>query len=283
MRSFLRSYNEELNNADYGNSSDPCGYNSTCDIINFKDLSVQAPALIPTCILAAAIGFYGYHTISKTNVVGSKFYSLTFAMFGIMMSFAGLNDCIMSANGDPSDPAHIFTGIVDVGLTSTIGMTFAFNGLVDVGLITEGVKSFAIWGFSAGLLFGGWFYVFEAQWYMGFFYLYLVVIGVCCGLYCILELVYLIKNRTTQGLYWVGVAGLTGAIGLAAVSMSNFAVWLCMTFGCFFGPEFVWFLLSDAAMWACFKYFMSRVPAQKSKISHQEYMAVPLQELVYHQ
>lgn len=258
-----------------GNTSDPCSSvwgNSTCDRINIDGLEVQSPALLPTCLLAAIIGFYGYSVISKTNVRGSKIYALTFLMFGTMMSDAGFNDCILAVNGTQGDLYHIFFGILDVGLTSSIGLTFAFNGLVDIGLIPETNALFAVLGVLYGCLFAGWYYTFATGWEMGFVYLYVYVIGFSCGIYCITEFIYLIRSGNRKGLYWVVLAGLTGGFGLAAVAYPQLSEWICETLGCHFGGNFVWFLLSDVAMYALFGYFCTRIQSEleKSKLNNDK-------------
>jgi len=245
-----------------------------CNTASIGDFVIESPALIPTCFLAAMIGFSAYSTISKANIAGSKFYSMTFFMFGTMMSIAGINDCLLPLNGDQADFIHQFFMIMDVGLTSTIGMTFGFNGLIDIGVITEGIATFTVWGFLAGLIFGLWFYTIEAMDYQGFMYLYVYVIGFACGLYCICEVIYLVKNRSTKGFVWVFVAGLTGGFGLLCVVDSSISYWFCHTFGCYFGGEFMWFVLSDVAMYANYKYFMSRVLMKATQ--EKGYEAFPL-------
>lgn len=278
------------------NITDPCEnpWNSTCDTATINGFEIQSPELIPTCILAALIGFGAYCSISKTNVRGSKIYALTFFMFGTMMSDAAFNDCILAVHGDMQDLLHIVVGIIDVGLTSSIGLTFAFNGLVDVGLLTEGRCLFGLLGLLYTGLFAAWYYTFTIGWMNGFIYLYAGVIGVSCGIYCITEVIYLIRSKNKQGLIWVGVAGLTGGFGLAAIMVPSLDLYLCHTFGCHFAGNFLWFLLSDVAMYACYRYFMTRVTAQtkaKDQLQHVNvvdsnqyhhpygYMMVPLQEI----
>lgn len=261
----MSSFSHFMSQTIYGNTSDPCtNPNSTCNFITIGSVHVYNPMLFPTCVLAAYIGFSSYLTISKTNMPSSKFYAMTFAMFGMMMSDAFFNDSILSVNGTQSDLLHFVFMIIDVGLTSTIGMTFAFNGLIDVGLISESTTTFTVWGFLSGLLFGLWTYVIQAQYYEGFMYLYVYVIGFSCGLYCILEVYYLIKNRSSRALVWVAASCLTGGFGLASITDQNIAIWFCHNFGCFFGGEFMWFLLSDIAMYCCFRYYMSRVTSNNT-------------------
>jgi hypothetical protein len=54
-----------------------------------------------------------------------------------MMPDAGLTDTILAVHGSPGDWIHVFFGVLDVGLTSSIGLSFTFNALVDWRIINE--------------------------------------------------------------------------------------------------------------------------------------------------
>ena len=62
---------------------------------------------------------------------------------------------------------------------------------------------------------------------------------------------------------WVALAGVAGGVGLAAVAVPSFMVWLCENFGCHFAGMFVWFFLTDVSMWCLYKYWMTRVTDPK--------------------
>ena len=123
-----------------GTPADICT-NSTleqeCNTITVNGLKIQSPALLPTCVGALIIGLYcGYKTYQmKTR--GRLMYAITFAMTGVMMTFAGIYDCILPHWGNPHNNIHNFFGIVDVGLTSSIGLAFFFDALIDAGIIKD--------------------------------------------------------------------------------------------------------------------------------------------------
>jgi hypothetical protein len=60
------------------------------------------------------------------------------------MSDAGWYDCIFSVHGDKTDLWHLFFGVVDVGLTSSIGLTFGFIGMVDIGWLDDNSTGFRV-------------------------------------------------------------------------------------------------------------------------------------------
>jgi len=220
-------------------------------------------------------------SVKLKGVRGSVVYCLTFMMFGTMMPDAAYTDCWLSAN-----PGNIywdyFCAILDVGLTSSIGLSFFFSGLVDVGLLNENIKTYTLMGFSYATIFAAWTWSFYYQNYLdqAFMYLYVYLIGISCGIYCITETIHIISSKSIVGLGWVAVAGAAGAIGLAAIDFPQFDYWLCKNLGCHFAGDFIWFLLSDVAMYCCFKYFMARVDIrrdmyQKNIARLQGYSSVP--------
>jgi hypothetical protein len=100
--------------------------------------------------------------------------------------------------------------------------------------------------------------------------LYLGVISVSCGSYCIIELLYLLKEKTHPGLGnfwirdfcdlcegWLAVGGLAGAVGISALFVviynPNF---FCDYFPNYLNASFWWFILSDVSMVALYKFFM---------------------------
>jgi len=180
------------------------------------------------------------------------------------MSDAALVDSILSAHGNPTDALHIITAVLDVGLTSSIAMSFFWDGLVDVGILSENIKLYIMMGISYVAIFAAWFYTIINQWWDGFLYFYVYLIFFCCGVYCIMELVHLIQTRSATGLVWVFVAGVSGGLGLFAIYDVNWDYWLCDTLGCHFSGDFIWFFLSDVAMWCCYKYYMARADIRKN-------------------
>jgi len=246
----------------FGNSSDPCSNAtySACDSITIGNYDIQSPELIPTCIIAGIIGINGFIQMRKqTNRTGYLSYAFTFLLFGIMMPDAMLTDCLLPHWGNPDDWPHFLIAVLDVGLTSSIGLSFGFLGLIDLGIISENSTGTIVTMVCSYLFFfGAWSYVIQNQMWSAFVILYVYVIGFSCALYCVAELIFLIKSKTTQGLIWIIIGGFAGAIGLGAIYFQGFDYWLCKHFGCYFGGDFLWFVLSDISMYCIYKWFMTR-------------------------
>jgi len=244
------------------NITDICtSYNlsDACQTTVIFGINVLSPEIIPLCILAAIIGYTaGSRILKLQNAPGSLAYAITFFAYGVMMSDAALNDCFMMVNGNTSDLLHLITGVIDAGLTSSIGASFIFLGLIDVGVIGQNSKA----TITAMLLtylaiFIAWIYAIIVQWELSFLILYGGIVAFGGAVYLITESIFLIKRGSTTGLVWVLVAGLSGFIGLVAVMDPTVDIWLCHTFGCHFSGHFVWFVLSDVSVWALYKYYIA--------------------------
>jgi len=74
-----------------------------------------------------------------------------------------------------------------------------------------------------------------------------------------METVHIWRSKSLQGLGWVTLAGIFGGIGLGAIAFPNLDIWLCHHFGCHFAGNFLWFVLTDVAMYCCYKYYMARI------------------------
>jgi len=247
-----------------------------CDIGFVSGVELQAPELIPTCIVAAIIGFTSFNKIRQCkNSLGHGVYSLSFLLFGIMMSDAAFNDCYL-----PNNPVNnlfwaFFFPVLDVGLTSCVGLSFLFNGLVDVGWINEsstGTKATMAVSFIS--LFVAWIWAFINRSYTAFLYLYVYVIAFSCGAYCIMETIYLIRSKDYRSLAWVGVAGVSGGIGLSAIYFPAIQLYMCTHFGCHVGGDFLWFVLTDVAMYSLYRYYMCRVTQKQKKVDDKVYLSL---------
>eukprot|EP01119_Soliformovum_irregulare_P006469 TRINITY_DN184_c0_g1_i2.p1 TRINITY_DN184_c0_g1~~TRINITY_DN184_c0_g1_i2.p1 ORF type:complete len:282 (-),score=15.07 TRINITY_DN184_c0_g1_i2:562-1407(-) len=277
------------------NVTDVCvnNYRSMCDTLDISGFLIQSPELIPTCILAGWIGYHAATTIiSLKNARGYLAYSLTFAMFGTMMTDAMFNDCFLARHGNQHDWVHFMFMLVDLGLTSSVGLSFAWNGLVDIGWINENSRKTQVGMLVSYLgLFGSWAYAIDTSRWGAFLYLYIGVVGLSGLIYCVTEITFKIRSRSWDGMGWVLVAFLTGAIGLAGVAVPSFDLLLCHTFGCHFGGNFLWFVLTDVAMWSCYKFYMATLssrtvspnpPTQSVEMAYYPvvYVAVPTEPIM---
>lgn len=253
------------------NVTSPCSMSpaNTCDEVVVDGLKVVSPMIIPSCLCAALIGFTGFRNIRKhPNIRGSLSYALTFGMFGVMMTDAMINDSFLGPNGNPKSVVDIIIAVLDVGLTSSIALSFTFDGLVDVGAINQrSRKTAAAMLVSYASIFAAWLYCWTTGHLgLGFQYLYIYLIGVTCGAYCVLELVWLAKNLAWAPMKWVLLAGTSGGVGLAAIAVPSFMAWLCDSLGCMFSSMFVWFALTDVAMFSLYKYWMTRTTDPKLRV-----------------
>jgi len=197
------------------------------------------------------------------------------------MTDAGFNDCILATNGNPNDWIHWFFGIVDVWLTSCVAVSFFFDGLVDIGVLNEErIATEVIMIVSYAGLFLAWVFTFYYNWWIGFFYFYIMVVAICCGSYIAMETVHLFRAKSTKGLVWVAAAAVTGAIGLGAITFPSLDMWLCHHFGCHFGGNFLWFSLTDVAMYCCLMYYVARVEPRTEQKNLQDYKEMKVEELV---
>lgn len=249
-------------------SSDPC-----VATWQWGSYTIIEPSIIPTSILAAIVGVYGFSKISKyTKTVGHVSYSLSFLMFAVMMSDAMFVHCFF----DRKSLAGMITGLIDVGLTSSIGMSFLFNGLIDLGILRE-TSYFTIFSMLATYfgLFVAWIYSFEYNWTQGFLYLYLGTVLFGCGTYCVTELIVLFKSKRFQGTQWLFGGGIAGFVGVLCIT--KWSAWLCQNWSPLLSGDFMWFLLSDVAMWCLYKYFViNKGQANNATTIKQQKLPLPL-------
>ncbi|CAF3608826.1 unnamed protein product [Rotaria sp. Silwood1] len=126
--SYLQNYLFENNPS--SNSSCPTSPVKWCfnDIDEYK-FCIRNPTLIPLYILALSIGLYCSKKISK---LPGKFptrwlYQLTFFLYGMMMTSAGILHCFLS---DPQKLSHILRNN-DIDSSLFIQLLFA---IIDAGI-----------------------------------------------------------------------------------------------------------------------------------------------------
>lgn len=208
-----------------------------------------SPTILPTCILALIIGMITSDSLAKVpgKFPSRWFYTLTFFLYGIMMTFAGILHCFIGDEQSTTALIPLIVAVMDVGLTSNIAISFLFCGLCDVGLFNAKAKATRYLLFICYIIiFTLWTLGILNQWSWTFHVLYLNVIVVCCGIYLFTQLC-LKSARRALPLMFVG--GLYGSFGLAA---TYFADKVCASEGPFWsqyiGPEFIWFLFSDISV-----------------------------------
>lgn len=223
-------------------------------ILKLRDAVIVEPALIPSCILAALIGFICSSSLRKMKINGSGSYSVSFFLFGCMMTSAMIVHCFCQNN----KKLEIIFGILDGGLTSCVALSWLFNGLVDVRLVNERkttAKLIAFLSYVAILVAYTYTVLFVANPAKYLIILYAGIIMFCCPAYVVCELVYLCRARSRCGLGWLLLAGVAGAVGLASALSARFSFALCAHFGNNVNGDFMWFYLSDVAMFFLFMFF----------------------------
>jgi hypothetical protein len=270
MKYFLHVQDYSLENNSSTNSSCPSLPAKLC--VNDSDgyqLCIENPTLLPTCFLALLIGLFCSQRISQLSGKFSSrwFYHLTFFLYGIMMTSAGilhcffadqptLSDLLANPNADSIRFLHLLVAVIDVGLTTNIALTILFCGLCDIQFLNP--KSIC----TRCLLLILYFFVFLLwtlgilnDWNWVYDVLYLGVISICCCTYLFTQLCIKSNYRALPALF---VGGLYGGMGLIANSVG--AEHICQSEGPFWsqyiGPEFIWFLFSDISMAFIFIYVL---------------------------
>eukprot|EP01104_Vermistella_antarctica_P017497 TRINITY_DN6202_c0_g1_i1.p1 TRINITY_DN6202_c0_g1~~TRINITY_DN6202_c0_g1_i1.p1 ORF type:complete len:305 (+),score=48.46 TRINITY_DN6202_c0_g1_i1:141-1055(+) len=274
---------DELSTSDYfsnsTNSTNSTSFNSTvpaeplqCEEVfwNIDGFQISEPSLIPTCLLAAFVGIWGGSHILRTRPsVGSMSYALTFFMFAFMMTDAMIAHCFLpyvSGNSTPSAIGMLIS-VLDVGLTSSIGLSFGFNALIDLGILKETKATFAVMITSYVGLCALWYYTF-IEMYAGnagmksFMILYFGVVGVSCAFYMVAQIIILCRNHF-RGIGWLLFGGAMGFFGILSVFLPEIQLWFCEVLSPYFNGDFIWFLLSDFAMWGLYRYFITRAAADQ--------------------
>jgi hypothetical protein len=64
---------------------------------------------------------------------------------------------------------------------------------------------------------------------------------------------------------WMLLAGLAGGVGLLLIADQTLSVDVCLVFGCHFGGNFWWFVLTDVSMYCVYRYWLTRVPSSTKR------------------
>lgn len=249
-----------------------------CDVIHVGGLQINGPSLLPCCLGALIIGLTLAKKAKGMQTKNSIPYAITFAMVGFMMTDAGWYDCILPNIWKDDKLIHDFYGIIDVGLTSSIGYAFLILGLLDVGILCEKSRwSWGIWGAGTAAIFYGWIQTFAGNWKAGFLVLYMGVVAIGCGSWTVIQLVLVLGHRDWKSLKWLLFAGAHGGFGFFSLLSSRINSWLCNHFGCHFASSFVWFLVTDTAIYFIYRFYVSRIDFEKKAKLKEE-----RESLAYH-
>jgi len=160
---------------------------------------------------------------------------------------------------------HFFFAWIDMTLTSSIGLSFAFIGLSDIGKLDE--HSSTAWRIMISCyasLAAAWLWSLWTFWYWGFPILYLLVILVSCTFYLFCELYYLYKVNH-QGLAWFLGTGASGFLGIYCLGFLPLR--LCELLTPWWGNNEWWFFFSNAAVYSCYRYFIANRGSNIARLS----------------
>ncbi|CAF0794339.1 unnamed protein product [Didymodactylos carnosus] len=250
--------------------------NDSCPEVKWcfcSELCILYPSLLPTTILALIIGLYTSKQISKLIFPTVWYYKLTFFMYGIMMTSAGILHCIVgdSQNSEPHwlSTLRLILSVMDVGLTSNIAISFMFCGLCDLNVLNPKLTFTKILVlFTFLLIFIAWTVAIIDQWQYAVKILYDYTVAICCFIYLITQLLLKHKPGVLSPLF---ISGLCGFIGLTAsvVFANDICTWEGPFWAQYFSGEFIWFILSDLSVYFLYRYV---VQSQKQESDEKNYM-----------
>lgn len=230
-----------------------------CNRIYIGSWGIQSPELIPCCLMALYLGITLSRATIKTKTNANVVYAITFLMVGCMMTFAMIGDTLLPLNVSDKSPLLILVFTCDVGLTSSIGYSFMIDGLVDAGILHQNKKStYWILGGGMAAIFSGWIYTFITQWKYGFTIMYLGVVAITCGSWVVIQIALMVISKNCKGLKYFFLAAFTGGFGFCSLMNAKLNAWMCETFTCYFGSEFIWFFVTDTAIYFIYLFYKER-------------------------
>lgn len=134
--------------------------------------------------------------------------------------------------------------IVDVSLTSCIAMSFFWNALVDLQWISpSSTRVVALQVVSYLSIFMAWIISLIDQWNLAFPILYTGLIAVCCGFWCIVQVIRICARRRRSRSTGSGPSFFSSAILLRHRFLYAFSLFLKYISDFFFFDFLVSFLL----------------------------------------
>jgi hypothetical protein len=254
------------------NSSCPSPAKWCVDGDDGYEFCLQNPTLLPACILALLIGLFCSKRISKLpgKFPSRWFYHSAFFLYGIMMTSAGILHCFIGDQQTTESAFGLIVAVIDVGLTTSIAITFLFCGLCDIKFLNpQSIITNCLLFILYLTVFVLWTLGIQYNWNWVYHVLYEGVIVVCCFIYLITQLCIKSKRSSLPALI---VGGIYGAIGLLAKTYG--AEHICKSEGPFWsqyiGPEFIWFLFSDISMAFVFVYVIRANRGKQADVKKYE-------------
>lgn len=241
-----------------------------CDTINVGGLEIFAPELLPCCLGALILGLTLAKKVYERKDRNYLMYTITFAMTGVMMTDAGWNDCILVNLWPKNTFAHIFWAVIDVGLTSSIGLAFLFDALLDAKIIKNKASTYYSYFIGMGLIFTAWTYCMVHKMMIGFLILYMGIVGIGCGSWVIIQMILTIWTQDWKSFKYLVYAGVSGGFGFFSIMDTKLYLYLCEHFSCHFNTQFIWFLVTDIAIYYIYLYYITRASFLKSQEQQKE-------------
>jgi len=229
-----------------------------CDTTEFAGLEIFEPELLPCCFVALILGLTLAKEVYRLKRPNYLMYAITFAMTGVMMTDAGWNDCIL-VNLWPNDHfAHLFWGVLDVGLTSSIGLAFLFDALLDAKILKNKRSTYVAYGIGVCLIFYAYVFCYVHKVAIGLVLLYMGIVGIGCGSWVIIQTILTILHEDWKSFWYLILAGLSGGFGFFSLVDFKLSLYLCEHFSCHVNTQFIWFLVTDISIYFIYLYYKTR-------------------------
>ena len=186
-----------------------------------------------------------------------------------MMTDALIVHCFVRglAGGSTDNWASLIFELIDVGLTSSIGLAFLFDAIIDTGLIKDtNPLTFVAYGLGVLVIFYEWFRTLTGKFPNGSEILYMGIIAVGCGSWVLIQFFLIIWHENWKGFKYLFLAALSGGIGFFPLIDSKAQNYLCESFGCHWNAQTLWFIMTDVAIYFIYRYYNTR--ASYSKIQN---------------
>lgn len=133
------------------------------------------------------------------------------------------------------------------------------DAFVDAGLFNpkKNTVYYVLFG-GIGLIFYGWWESFMNDIDAGMIILYLGVVAIGCGTWVIIQIALLIFSKNYRGVQYLLLGSFAGGFGLLSIMEGKWMIWLCEHLSCYFGTDFIWFIVTDIAIYFIYKYYVAR-------------------------
>jgi hypothetical protein len=109
-----------------------------------------------------------------------------------------------------------------------------------------------------GLILYGWLKTFFGGWNGGFMVMYMGVVLLGCGSWVFVQLAIVIIDKDWKSFRYLLYCSFAGGFGFFSLLDYKLQVYLCENLSCWFGTEFIWFLVTDISIYWIYKFYVTR-------------------------